>query len=134
MDSKTLAKFKRILEEERDRVLKGHTAVDETLHIDANEQSDDVDAASSGAEQSFRMRLKSREVLYLKKVEEALLKVSQGDFGTCEECGDDIDVRRLNARPTASLCIACKEDQEKSEKGTMSGIEHKSIGRTWKPS
>jgi DnaK suppressor protein len=131
MNAKDLKYFKKTLEAERDRITSGQLANDETLHIDANEQADDVDAASTGAEQSFRMRLRSRDNLYLKKVLEALEKITQGEFGVCEDCEEDIDVRRLKARPTAALCISCKEEQEKSEKSTADGIQHKSVGKLW---
>lgn len=131
MTSKDIQRFKNILLAERDRVASGQSATDESLHIDSNEQADEVDAAASGADQSFRMRLRSRDTLYLRKVEEALLKIQNGEFGICEECEEDIDIRRLNARPTAALCIACKEEQEHTEKSTADGMQHKSVGRTW---
>ena len=64
----------------------------------------------------MRIRLRNREASYLKKIEFALLRIKEGNFGECEDCGDEIDVRRLEARPTTSLCIGCKEEQERGEK------------------
>jgi DnaK suppressor protein len=131
MRAKDLSDFQNILEAERKRVASGQLPNDESLHIDTNEQADDVDAAASGAEQSFRMRLRSRDTLYLRKLDEALQKIKNGEFGICEECEEDIDLRRLTARPTATLCISCKEDQERAEKSTVEGMQHKSVGRVW---
>ena len=48
--------------------------------------------------------------------EKALAKIEDGSFGTCEECGEEISVKRLEARPETTLCIRCKEDQERMEK------------------
>jgi DnaK suppressor protein len=132
MKSKDLSKFEATLQAERDRVAAGQSANDESLHIDENEQADDVDAAASGAEQSFRMRLRSRDTLYLRKLDEALLRIKNGDFGICEECEEEIDLRRLNARPVSTLCISCKEEQERNENKSADGIQHKSIGRTFR--
>ena len=50
------------------------------------------------------------------KIEKALKKIDEGTFGVCEECGEEIQVKRLEARPETTLCIRCKEDQERMEK------------------
>jgi DnaK suppressor protein len=52
----------------------------------------------------------------LKKIERALLKIDEGTFGICEECEEPISIKRLEARPETTLCIRCKEDQERMEK------------------
>lgn len=132
MKAKDISRFQELLRSEWERVASGQSPIDESLHIDENEQADDVDAAASGAEQSFRMRLRSRDTLYLRKLDEALTKIKNGEFGICEECEEEIDLRRLNARPTAALCISCKEEQERAEKSTAEGTQHKSVGRTWR--
>jgi len=49
-------------------------------------------------------------------ITKALAKIEDGTFGTCEECGEDISIKRLEARPETTLCIRCKEDQERMEK------------------
>lgn len=60
-------------------------------------------------------RLMTRQSVYLKKVKYSLEKIEQGTFGECEDCGADITLARLKARPTATLCIHCKEEQERGE-------------------
>ena len=79
----------------------------------------------------MRLRLRNRESLYVKKVDEALRRIESGEFGLCECCDGDIEIRRLEARPTATLCIACKEEEEKKEVLTADGRRHKSLGATF---
>lgn len=80
-----------------------------------NKKGDEVDLVNQEKEESLTMRLSQRNVLFLKKVEEAKQKILDGSYGICEECGDDISQKRLMARPTACLCINCQEDKEKGE-------------------
>jgi RNA polymerase-binding transcription factor DksA len=56
------------------------------------------------------------EKSFLDKINKALVKIDDGTFGVCEECGEEISVKRLEARPETTLCIKCKEDQERMEK------------------
>lgn len=78
-------------------------------------EGDEVDIVSTEKANQMDFRLKSRNALYLKKVRKALQKIEDGAFGECEDCGIEISSNRLMARPTADLCIACKEAQEKEE-------------------
>ena len=70
-----------------------------------------------GAERDKNMLLKmgDRAVAYRKKLLQGLQKMSDGTYGKCEDCGCDIPVSRLIARPTAEFCVVCKEQAEKSE-------------------
>lgn len=79
----------------------------------------------------MRMRLCNRDTLLLKKLDESLKRIEDGTFGVCEECGEDIEVRRLDARPTATLCVSCKEEQERKEVLTAAGRMHKSLGEAF---
>ena len=63
-------------------------------------------------------------------VREALKRIDEGTFGECEECGEDIGQNRLLARPTATLCVSCKEEQERKEVLTAAGRTSKSLGET----
>lgn len=74
------------------------------------------DQASAEIERNFMLRLKGRERKLLKKIEEAIERIDQGVFGICDKCGLDIHVKRLEARPVASMCIECKTLQEEEEK------------------
>ena len=76
-----------------------------------------MDLASSEKYLSpFTFRLRGREKTFLKKIERALAKMEEGTFGICEECEEPISIKRLEARPETTLCIRCKEDQERIEK------------------
>ena len=60
--------------------------------------------------------LRDRERVLLRKIEKALEKIDAGEYGLCENCGDPIEVKRLEARPVTDLCILCKEEQEQMER------------------
>ncbi len=62
------------------------------------------------------LSIRDRERKLITKIREALQKINQGDFGQCEECGDDIGIERLEARPVTTLCIKCKRKQEANER------------------
>ncbi|MCO4794389.1 MAG: TraR/DksA family transcriptional regulator [Bacteriovoracaceae bacterium] len=76
---------------------------------------DNVDLALDEREKSMNLKLQSRRDFYIKKLQTALNKIEEGTFGECEECGGSIETNRLMARPTATMCIHCKEEQEQSE-------------------
>lgn len=78
--------------------------------------SDVGDQATAVADQNFLLRLKEREQKLLKKIDEAIERIDQGNFGICENCGSEIAYKRLKARPVTTLCIDCKTEQEKEEK------------------
>ena len=78
--------------------------------------SDPVDQASDQLERDFLLRLRDRESKLMGKIKEALEKIESGTFGVCEECGQQISLKRLRARPMATLCIDCKHEQEALEK------------------
>ena len=84
-----------------------------------NEKGDEVDFITQKQAKDLKQRLDSRNLLFLKKVEAAKQKILDGTFGECEECGGDISQKRLAARPTASCCIECQEEKEKSEFGKI---------------
>ncbi len=75
-----------------------------------------VDAAADEIDKAFLMRIRDREMKLLNKIEEALKRIENGTYGICESCGCEIEEKRLKARPVATLCIACKEEQEELEK------------------
>lgn len=78
-------------------------------------EGDEVDIVSTEKENQMDFRLKARNAIYLKKVRKSLQKIEDGSFGECEDCGAEISYNRLLARPTADLCIHCKEAEEKEE-------------------
>ena len=131
MKKDSLKKFKKIFEAQRKNILFNDKIVREDFGVNSDDRYDELDQATTDIEQSMRMRLRNREVLYIKKVDEALERIEEGVFGLCELCEEDIELRRLEARPTATLCIGCKEEQERKEVLTASGRQHKSLGESF---
>ncbi len=83
---------------------------------DTTSYPDTGDQASAEIERSFMLRLRTREQKLLQKINEAIEKIENGTFGICEDCGAEIRVKRLEARPVTTLCIDCKTAQEEEEK------------------
>lgn len=129
MTNESTLRFKKLFEQQRNELLFSKSIVDETFHIQREEMHDDADLTSLERETSMRMRLRNREALFIKKIDEALRRIAEGSFGSCEECSEDIELKRLEARPTATLCVNCKEEQERRETGHIDGHRHKSLGR-----
>jgi DnaK suppressor protein len=117
MSKAQLKKFKDLLEEKRREIIKkAQQTLDEDMTLDANDLPDEMDLASSEYLQSFTFRLRGREKVFLDKITKALEKLEAGSFGVCDECGENFSIKRLEARPETTLCIRCKEDQERVEK------------------
>ena len=117
MNKVQLKKFKTLLTEKRDEIVKkAKQTLEEDMTLDSNDLPDEMDLASSEYLQSFTFRLRGREKVFLDKIEKALRKIEDGSFGVCEECSEEISIKRLEARPETTLCIRCKEDQERMEK------------------
>ena len=117
MNKAQLKKFKILLETKRDEIIKkAKQTLTEDMMLDSSDLPDEMDLASSEYLQSFTFRLRGREKAFLDKIQKALQKIEDGSFGVCEECGEEISIKRLEARPETSLCIKCKEDQERMEK------------------
>jgi DnaK suppressor protein len=85
---------------------------DEPTHL----AGDEVDQSTAEYEQAFEYRLRDREKFLLKKVHKALRRIEEGEYNVCEACDGPIGRARLKARPVATLCIECKEEQERNEK------------------
>ncbi len=116
MNPKQLGHFRNILNdiklglgEDIDRTV--HTMQDEaTVFADPN------DRASQESDVSLELRNRDRERKLIKKIDEMMAKIDSGDYGYCEKCGIEIGLSRLEARPTATLCIDCKMLDEIREK------------------
>ncbi len=74
------------------------------------------DQASVETDRSFMLRIRSREQKLLKKIEEAIDRIDAGTYGICDSCGEEIGIKRLEARPVTTMCIECKTEQEEEEK------------------
>ncbi|CAH0538710.1 RNA polymerase-binding protein DksA [Vibrio marisflavi] len=116
MSPEQMAHFTKILEAWRNQL---REEVDRTVHHMQDEAAnfpDPVDRASQEEEFSLELRNRDRERRLIKKIEKTLNKIEEDDFGFCESCGVEIGIRRLEARPTADLCIDCKTLAEIKEK------------------
>jgi DnaK suppressor protein len=118
LTKKELKKFQELLEEKRKAVLERarEMLAVENMALDTNDLPDEMDLASSEYLQSFEFRLRGREKSLLSKLDLALKKIDDGTFGVCEVCEEPIGKKRLEARPETTLCIKCKEDQEREER------------------
>ena len=117
LTKKELKRFQDMLEEKRRSVLdRARQTLSENMTLDTNDLPDEMDLASSEYIQSFEFRLRGREKSLLAKLDNALKKIEEGTFGTCEVCEEPIGKKRLEARPETTLCIRCKEDQERDER------------------
>tara|TARA_Y100000590_G_scaffold469387_1_gene656696 strand:- start:368 stop:781 length:414 start_codon:yes stop_codon:yes gene_type:complete len=132
MRKTTVAKFKKIFETEKRKILYNDKIIRDDFTVNVDDKYDEIDQATTDVEQSMRMRLRNRETLYLRKIEEALRRIEEGEFGNCLSCEEPIELRRLEARPTATLCVSCKEEEEKTEVFTAAGLAHKSLGETFR--
>ena len=117
MKKTDVKKIQNVLEDKRSElVAKARKTLLEDMAMDVNELPDDMDFATSQADQGIMLRLRGREKTLLKKIDDALKRIKDGEFGVCDDCGEDINVKRLVARPVTTLCIRCKEEQERQEK------------------
>ena len=78
--------------------------------------ADPVDQASFESDRSLTLRIRDRESMLINKIRKSLEDIANGAYGICEDCGEDISVERLRARPVARRCIRCKTKQEAWEK------------------
>src|SRR6478736_2239687 len=110
LKKKELKRFRDLLLEKKEEILRNaKRTLNEDMTLDQDDMPDEMDLASSEYIQSFTFRLRGREKTFLSKIED-------GSFGICEDCGEPISIKRLEARPETTLCIRCKEDQERKEK------------------
>lgn len=117
LSAKDLKRFKKTLEDSRKAILENaRKTMEEESNFDTDDLPDEIDQASSEYAQSMTFRLRDREKFLLKKIDKALARIEEGSFGTCERCEEPINLKRLEARPVTTLCIRCKEEQEKKEK------------------
>ena len=117
MKKRDIQKLRKLLVGQRDQLVgNSKKALSGDIHVDPDDFPDEMDTASSEVNLQFTGRLREREQGLLAKIDAALEKIEQGEYGACVSCGEDIGVKRLQARPVAELCIDCKSEQEKLER------------------
>lgn len=117
MNKRELSFFRKVLQERLDTLLGEAERVVTDMNDDPEEEfADPTDRASLESNRNFLLRIKDRERRLITKIEEALRRIEDGTYGECEECGGNIGVERLKARPVTTLCIECKSAQEAKER------------------
>ncbi|MBU2707748.1 RNA polymerase-binding protein DksA [Zooshikella marina] len=119
MNEQQLAHFSAILRNWKQELME---EVDRTVtHMkdEAANFPDPADRASQEEEFSLELRARDRERKLIKKIEQTLTRIEEDDYGFCDACGVEIGIRRLEARPTATLCIDCK---------TLAEIKERQVG------
>ncbi len=116
MSAKQLAHFRKILEEWKSELSQDIDRTVHTMQDEATIFADPNDRASQESDMALELRNRDRERKLIKKIEETIDKIDSGEYGYCEGCGIEIGLKRLEARPTATLCIDCKTLDEMREK------------------
>lgn len=115
MEAKDLEFFRKYLADELDDILRKGEETLEDMTETREVYADPADRATAESDRSFTLRLRDRERKLIKKIQAAQRRIDDGSFGFCEECGEEIGVERLKARPVTTLCIDCKSRQEEEE-------------------
>ncbi len=117
MNKQQLETFKKLLTDKRNEIVRrAEQTLQQDMTLDSDDLPDEMDLASSEYLQAFTFRLRGREKNLLDKIQKALDRIDNGTFGVCEECDEPISLKRLEARPETTLCIRCKEEQERVER------------------
>jgi len=116
MNSKQNAHFRKILQTLKDELLGDVERTVHTMQDEATVFADPNDRASQESDIALELRNRDRERKLIKKIDEALDRIENGEYGYCDSCGVEIGLKRLEARPTATLCIDCKTLEELREK------------------
>ena len=107
---------KKLTEWKKDLVKTNNKALYNSSLDDNSTSADIVDQASSYTEKNVEMRAINRQIKLISKIDSALKRIKDGTYGFCEETAEPIGIKRLMARPVATLCIAAQEKHEKEEK------------------
>jgi DnaK suppressor protein len=100
------------------------------MAVNQNSGRDEVDSANDEIIQREELRFATRETFYLKKLRKAMKHMDSDEYGLCDDCGTSISFQRLEARPTSTMCITCKEESERDELQSFHGRQSKSLGKT----
>lgn len=116
MSDAQLEHFSSILQQWKQELMEEVDRTKEHMQTELNNYADPNDRASQEEEFSLELRTRDRERKLIKKIEKTIDLIDSGDYGYCKACGVEIGIRRLEARPTADLCIDCKTLAEIKEK------------------
>lgn len=116
MNERQRAYFRKKLLAWKEDILRESKETLQNLQEEHNHHPDLVDRASSETERSLELRTRDRQRKLISKIDSALRRLDEGTYGYCEETGDPISLRRLDARPTATLSIEAQERHERRER------------------
>ena len=116
MNNDQLDHFRGILEALKQQLMEDIERTVNTMKDEATIFADPNDRASQETDIAIELRNRDRERKLVKKIEETISRIDSGDYGFCAACGVEIGIKRLEARPTATLCIDCKTLEEVREK------------------
>ena len=116
MNDKQLAYFKQKLLDWREELLSESRDTLDNLKEENWHEADIADRASIETEAGVELRTRNRYLKLISKIDSALRRIEQGEYGYCEETGEPIGIKRLEARPVATLCIEAQERHERMEK------------------
>ncbi|MEW6442863.1 MAG: RNA polymerase-binding protein DksA [bacterium] len=116
MNKKKQEEFRKRLLEEISRLVQDASQTLNGMSHDKALFPDPTDRAAMEADRNFLLRIRDRERKLILKLREALVRIDEGTFGICQQCGEEISESRLMARPVATLCVDCKRLQERKEK------------------
>lgn len=115
-DSKLLIIKKKLVKQRQDLLTEAEHTLTSKISSEKESFPDPTDQAVAELDNNFVLRLRGREQKLLKKIDEAIARIDSGEYGVCESCGEQISMKRLEARPVTTLCIECKTRQEEEEK------------------
>ena len=116
MCSKQIEYFKKVLTNWRNELIQGSSSTIDHLKEESSNKPDSTDRATIESERSLELRTRDRERKLLSKINKALKNLEDGSYGYCEETMQPISIKRLVARPIATLSVEAQEMHEKSEK------------------
>ncbi len=108
--------FRRKLMAWRDQILREGRETLATLHQDTNQHADITDRATSETDKSIELRARDRQRKLISKIDSALGRIDDGTYGYCEDTGEPIGLKRLDARPVATLSLEAQERHEQRER------------------
>lgn len=116
MKPKDMECFEKLLKETlQDLSQRGSETIDE-MTDNREVHADPADRATMETDRATMLRLRDRERKLIPKIQEALARILNGTYGQCDDCGEDIGIERLKARPVTTLCIKCKSLREEEER------------------
>jgi RNA polymerase-binding transcription factor len=116
MRKRELESFRSLLEERRQELMTEASRTVDGMGENREQFPDPTDRASLEGNRNLMLRIRDRERKLISKIDEAIGRIEDGSYGKCEECGQDIGLERLRARPVTTLCIDCKSLQEAQER------------------